>query len=88
VTSRARAVGRVARPPLADVPPPAGTEAFARRSVFFRGHGRLDAPVYDRAAFATAEGPAVVEEWTSTVVVPPGWSARADRIGNLVLERG
>jgi N-methylhydantoinase A len=87
VTSRARAVGRVALPRLAEAPLPAGAEPIGRRSVFFRGHGRLDTPVHDRDAFAAAEGPAIVEEWTTTIVVPPGWSARADRLGNLVLRR-
>jgi hypothetical protein len=29
----------------------------------------------------------VVEEWTSTVLVPPGWTAVTDGIGDLVLER-
>jgi N-methylhydantoinase A len=87
VTSRARAVGRVARPPLAEASPPTGAEPLARRSVFFRGHGRLETPVYDRDALAACEGPAIVEEWTTTILVPPGWNARADRLGNLVLER-
>ena len=87
VTSRARAVGKVARPPLPEAPPPAAAGPVGRRSVFFRGHGRLDSPVYERSAFTSAPGPAIVEEWTTTVVVPPGWSARADRLGNLLLER-
>jgi N-methylhydantoinase A len=87
VTSRARAIGRVERPPLAETAPPPGGEPISRRPVFFRGHGRLDTPVFDRETFAAAEGPAIVEEWTSTIVVPPGWGARADRRGNLVLER-
>jgi N-methylhydantoinase A len=87
VTSRARAVGRVARPPLAETPPSGGAEPIARRPVFFRGHGRLETPVYDRDGFSAAVGPAIVEEWTTTIVVPPGWSARTDRLGNVVLER-
>jgi N-methylhydantoinase A len=32
-------------------------------------------------------GPAIVEEWSSTVVVPPGWRLTVDRFGNLLLNR-
>ena len=31
-------------------------------------------------------GPAIVEEWTTTTVIPPGWAATTDRMGNLVME--
>jgi hypothetical protein len=31
------------------------------------------------------EGPAIIEEWTSTTVVPPGFEARVDSMGNLRL---
>lgn len=89
VTSRARAVGRVARPPVPSAPAASGqADPVARRQTFFRGHGRVDTPVYAREGFLACQGPAIVEEWTTTVVVPPGWSARSDRLGNLLLERG
>lgn len=87
VTCRARTVGRVARPPLSQLEPAGDGGATGTRSVYFRGRGRLETPVYDRAAVRSLEGPAIVEEWTTTIVVPPSWSARSDRLGNLVLER-
>jgi len=31
-------------------------------------------------------GPAIVEEWTSTTVAPPGWRLTVDRFGNLILQ--
>jgi len=34
---------------------------------------------------ARIKGPAVVEQFDATTVVPPGWSATVDRLGNLVL---
>jgi N-methylhydantoinase A len=55
--------------------------------VFFDAHGRLDTQVHDRETFASASGPAIVEEWATTVVVPPGWTANTDRLGNLLLRR-
>ena len=36
------------------------------------------------SAFA---GPAIVEQFDATTVVPPGWHAFVDRHGNLILER-
>jgi N-methylhydantoinase A len=87
VTSRARAVGRVARPKLAAEATARKAEARSRRDVYFRGEGRLDTPVYDRQEVDSITGPAIVEEWTTTIVVPPGWSARSDELGNLTLER-
>jgi len=35
----------------------------------------------------TLEGPAIIEQFDATTVVPPGWTASTDRFHNLVLER-
>ena len=62
----------------------------ARRPVHFsRGKAPLDTPVIERSALGEGEGqgPMIVESYDSTVVVPPGWSARADRLGNIRLDR-
>jgi N-methylhydantoinase A/oxoprolinase/acetone carboxylase beta subunit len=32
------------------------------------------------------EGPAVIEQMDTTTIVPPGWRARADGLGNLILD--
>ena len=87
VTSRARAVGRVARPKLAAEASARQAEPRTRRDVYLRGAGRVDTPVYDRQDVDSITGPAIIEEWTTTIVVPPGWGARSDRLGNLTLER-
>lgn len=50
----------------------------------------LDAPVFDRASLRAGQrfdGPAVVVEPASTIVVEPGWSARATEAGDVVLTR-
>ena len=36
---------------------------------------------------APRPGPLIIEEYDSTVVVPPGWTARRNTIGFIVLER-
>jgi N-methylhydantoinase A len=63
--------------------------AIGRRSVYFgAAHGWLDAPIHARGALGAGhaiEGPAVIEEMTSTVVLGPGQQAVVDRIGNLVV---
>ena len=54
-------------------------------------HGQLRSLTtrfYDRALLPLDEpfdGPAVVFHLDTTTVVPPGWRARADRSGNLLL---
>ena len=61
-----------------------------RRADFGDGPRRLDAPVAlaaPRSARAGATGPLLVDEYDTTVVVPPGWTVRLDPAsGALVLD--
>ncbi|MCX8166144.1 MAG: hydantoinase/oxoprolinase family protein [Acidilobaceae archaeon] len=60
-----------------------------RRRVIFR-EGREEAPVFLREELpmgAELEGPAVIEEYDSVTVVPPGWRARVGELGELRGER-
>ncbi|MHB9111839.1 MAG: hydantoinase/oxoprolinase family protein [Thermoleophilia bacterium] len=59
------------------------------RAAFFGGDW-TEAQVWQRTAMGTAvvAGPAVIEEEEATTVVPPGWTARLDKAGNLWLEAG
>jgi N-methylhydantoinase A len=84
---------RVHRPDAVDVPwrSLVDTRPVRRgeRAVYFgRGLGEVRTPVIGRAELAEmpAAGPFIVEEYDSTVVVPPGWTARRNDIGFLVLE--
>jgi N-methylhydantoinase A len=61
---------------------------IAKSPVQFAGR-RRPTPVYDRARLRAGNrlsGPAVVTEYSATTFVPPRWSGRVDRIGNLILE--
>jgi N-methylhydantoinase A len=52
--------------------------------------GRVLASVYRRSALpssARLAGPSIIEELSSTIVVPPGWMARIDRFRNIILEK-
>jgi N-methylhydantoinase A len=89
VATRSRSVGPVQRPqwPAWKVTE-AGAARDARRVHFRVANAALETPVYDRDRLAVdqvVDGPAIVEEWTTTSVVPPGWRATVDSLGNLVL---
>lgn len=90
VTVRCRALGRVARPPWREWPHGTPVEARRTRSVYFRqSGGYVPTAVYDRETLVRRQqiaGPAIVEEWTTTIVVPPAWMATVDRLGDIVLE--
>lgn len=61
-----------------------------RRSVYF-GEQFRDTPVYERSQLgvdASFEGPAIVEQTDTTVIVEPGMTASLDAVDNLVLEMG
>jgi N-methylhydantoinase A len=60
------------------------------RRVYFGVHaGWLTTPILSRADLATPrEGPAVVEEYDATCVVPPGARVALDAWGNIVMEVG
>lgn len=62
-------------------------EARVRRPVFFGEF--IDTPIYERKTLRyqdTLEGPAVIEETESTLLIPPGWSCVVDPYGNILAE--
>jgi N-methylhydantoinase A len=68
--------------------PPAGAVKGKRRASF--GGTMLDATLYERDRLdvgASVAGPAVVEQFDATTVIPPGWSGQVDGYGNLILAR-
>ncbi|MGH8970720.1 MAG: hydantoinase/oxoprolinase family protein, partial [Actinomycetes bacterium] len=91
VNLRVSGVGPIARPQLRDLPAREGDVGRARtgvRRVFF--DRPVDTPVYWRADLAPGDvirGPAVVEEFGSTVPLHPGFTARVDRFGNMLVTR-
>ncbi|ADB50634.1 hydantoinase/oxoprolinase family protein [Conexibacter woesei] len=91
VTCRCRANGLVTPVRSVSAAPGDGADAVPaehRDVCFGAGDGFVSTPVYERdqlSGGAEISGPAVVEEWTTTTLIPPGWTAAADRLGNLVL---
>nr|WP_240188925.1 hydantoinase/oxoprolinase family protein [Nakamurella flavida] len=92
VNLRVTGVGPQARPVIPRVAPGTGDTRPAvleQRPVYFDDW--TDAIVYDRARLGAGDqvrGPAVLQEFGSTVPLPPGFTARVDDFGNLVLTRG
>lgn len=61
-----------------------------RRDVLLPGGGRAEVPVYDGprvTAGSVFEGPAIVDESDTTLLIPPGWSCRRDAFLSYILER-
>jgi N-methylhydantoinase A len=71
---------RPSRPEPAPSPP--------RRAYFGAERGWMETPVIRRSDLSSSlAGPAIVEEYDATCVVPPGWRAALDSGGNVVIER-
>jgi N-methylhydantoinase A len=91
VNVRLTAVGATPVLAIRDKPASPGTDAVkARRRLWFRDVGAVEAAIYDRArmpAGLLALGPAVIESLESTILVPPGWQARMDEAGFVVLRQ-
>ena len=89
VTLRMTAVGRLPRPTSSTTAAPITFDAPRTRQVWLDGTPRC-VPVLRRSALAPGarlDGPAVVEEDYTTVLVPAGWSAVMGASGHLVATR-
>ena len=92
VNLRLAAVGTIAKPRLRRLldaeRDPAAARKATRPVYFAEAGGAVDCPIYDRyllPAHAIVDGPAIVEELDSTTVIHPGYRARVDDYGNLIL---
>jgi N-methylhydantoinase A len=92
VNLRVTGVGPIERPALVPLPGPSGGCLLGggQRGVWF-DDSYVETPVYRRGDLGPGEvvrGPAVIEEYGSTVPLHPGFAARVDPLGNLVVTRG
>lgn len=61
------------------------------RPVIFEGYGKISTKVYDREKMfkgMVVEGPAIIEETSSSTVVYPNMKVLVDNYGNLIIETG
>jgi N-methylhydantoinase A len=94
VNLRVTGVGPIRRPSLRELEPGDGDAGRARtgsRPVCFdAAAGPHDTPIFRRDRLRpgdTVGGPAVIEEYGSTLPLHPGFRAEVDRLGNLVVVR-
>jgi len=78
------------RPRLPERIPPLAAEVPAARRAWFPATGWIDTPIVDRAtlAFASRNGPFIVQEYDATCLVPGGTCASVDSFGNIVMTLG
>ncbi len=93
VNLRISAIGVMEKPKLRSSPGIERRPAEAKdyREVYFGEiHDWLKTPVYERNALKPGhlvEGPAVIEEYDSTTVIPPDWQCVVDEYSNLLLRK-
>ncbi|NDL55616.1 hydantoinase/oxoprolinase family protein [Phytoactinopolyspora mesophila] len=88
VNLRVTGIGPIRRPEMVEIEPGSGSEPSARRRVYFDDW--LDTAVYQRSTLGAGDvivGPAVIEEFGSTVPIHPGFRVDVDRFGNLLITR-
>ena len=91
VNLRVQVTGQVDRPAAHEIAQARSAAApVTSRPVYWRDAGWVDCPIFRREDLGAGErldGPLIVEEYGSTVVVPAGWGLACDRYGNLVMEK-
>ena len=92
VNLRVSGIGPIRRPDLVELPAAEGgvdRSVTGRRRVFF-DEDWVDTPVHwrpDLGAGDVVSGPAIIEEFGSTLPVHPGFRATVDSHGNLLLTK-
>ena len=88
-TLRLTAIGRLPALELRHKMPESGSSLKGTRRAWFERGGDCEAQIHDRARMPPGQrvaGPAIIESFDSTVVVPPDWVARNDDKGFIRME--
>ncbi len=89
---KGRGTASLAKPELHLLEPNGnGNRPDSRRPTWMTADAAVDTPVHlgtSLGAGARIDGPAVIEEPTTTIVVPDGWTATVGALGGYLLERG
>ncbi len=66
----------------------AGGQSNSRKAYFGKERGLLDVPIISRGDLdlQSSQGPAIVEEYDTTIVVPPGCTVSRDAAWNVILQ--
>ncbi len=94
VNIRLRAIGALKKPQIKEYP--LGSEKIANdavimeKDVIFYNTNPVKTKVISREKLKPGNlftGPSIVVEYTSTIVIPPKWSAKVDKFENIILEK-
>jgi N-methylhydantoinase A len=92
VALRLTAVGSLMKPKFREMQPNSNVgraNPISQRSVIFSvGQQPLNTDIYNRAELLVGQrigGPAIIEQFDSTVVIPKGFETVVDRFGNLIV---
>lgn len=90
VNVRVTGIGPIARPEITDIEAGSGAESavIETREVYYDEWSK--AKIYDRAKLGAGDeikGPAVIQEFGSTVPIHPGFSAKIDPAANIIITR-
>jgi N-methylhydantoinase A len=88
---RVTAIGVNPKPRVERLPETAAKEPQRRQRAIFLDGKEWQAAVYERAELPVGfsfDGPAIVEQYDTTVFVTPGFRVRVDAFGNLIGETG
>jgi N-methylhydantoinase A len=90
VNCRLVAIGEIPKAPMREMEVLKASPAPpTMRDVYFGEWANAD--IHQRSNLspgAVVKGPAIIEEMSSTTVLPPGWAANVDAFGNLIMEAG
>lgn len=89
-TLRLTALGKLPALDLAQPAIAAANSLKATRQAWFADAGEVATAIHDRASIAfgsSIHGPAIIESFDSTIVVPPAWTAKITSKGFIRMER-
>ncbi|MEC9243838.1 MAG: hydantoinase/oxoprolinase family protein [Pseudomonadota bacterium] len=89
VTLRVEATGLTSEPPRDGLQPGGPLEAYDHAPVQF-ADGARDVPLIDRNTIGVGtrfDGPVILTQLDTTILVPPGWTGEAHAVGAIILTR-
>jgi N-methylhydantoinase A len=93
VNLRSVAEGAIPKPRFKRLTPTSANGQTVRkiaRDVSFHGDSFVSTPIYDRYKLpegATVRGPAIIEEFDSTVLIQPGYQGSVDEVGSIHIRK-
>lgn len=91
VNIKVKALGKLEKPKMIEKDSVEGNALKEEREVFYEESGWINTPVYDKDKLRVDEiidGPAIIEEKTSSTILLDGDKLNKDKYGNLIIEIG